>query len=91
MQVTVGLSELLVEFLLITLAFGWTLLSKEGGATGSGHVPIMGRLGMMLSSGSALTGRLGFVSVIAVAQVCTRIDNPVDGLLYSRSSDPCSL
>eukprot|EP00241_Pyramimonas_parkeae_P001725 CAMPEP_0114252500 /NCGR_PEP_ID=MMETSP0058-20121206/15870_1 /TAXON_ID=36894 /ORGANISM="Pyramimonas parkeae, CCMP726" /LENGTH=495 /DNA_ID=CAMNT_0001366439 /DNA_START=41 /DNA_END=1528 /DNA_ORIENTATION=+ len=68
-QVTVGLSELLVEFLLITLAFGWTLLSKEGGATGSGHVPIMGRLGMMLSSGSALTGRLGFVSVIAVAQV----------------------
>jgi hypothetical protein len=66
-QVSLGMSELLVEFLLITLAFGWTLIDRQGG--NATQDPILGRLGLALSTGSAWATRLTFIGVVAAVQV----------------------
>eukprot|EP00238_Polyblepharides_amylifera_P009073 CAMPEP_0196586844 /NCGR_PEP_ID=MMETSP1081-20130531/55777_1 /TAXON_ID=36882 /ORGANISM="Pyramimonas amylifera, Strain CCMP720" /LENGTH=375 /DNA_ID=CAMNT_0041908855 /DNA_START=111 /DNA_END=1238 /DNA_ORIENTATION=- len=63
-QVTLGLSELLIEFLLITLAFGWTLMPK-----GEASVPLLGRFGLAMSSGSSWIIRMAFFGAIAMSQV----------------------
>eukprot|EP00959_Pyramimonas_sp_CCMP1952_P001646 33960-Pyramimonas_sp.AAC.1 len=73
-QVSLGTSELIIEFLLITLAFGWTLLGKGGvddNSTGASHlsvVPVLGKLGLALSSGAAWKLRTLFFGAIASAQ-----------------------
>jgi len=61
------MSELLVEFLLITLAFGWTLIDRQGG--NATQDPILGRLGLALSTGSAWATRLSFIGTVAAVQV----------------------
>lgn len=61
------MSELLVEFLLITLAFGWTLIDRQGG--NATQDPILGRLGLALSTGSAWATRLTFIGTVAAVQV----------------------
>jgi len=66
-QVSLGMSELLVEFLLITLAFGWTLIDRQGG--NATQDPILGRLGLALSTGSAWATRLSFIGTVAAVQV----------------------
>lgn len=67
-QVAGGLSELTVEFLLVTLAFGWTLIPSSGGDN-STHVPILGKLGVVLATGSQVKLRALFILTIAGAQV----------------------
>mmetsp|Transcript_5992 Transcript_5992/g.10373 ORF Transcript_5992/g.10373 Transcript_5992/m.10373 type:complete len:503 (+) Transcript_5992:280-1788(+) len=73
-QAALGASELLIEFLLITLAFGWTLIGKQGvaddNATGDSTIaPFLGKFGLALSTGTAWRMRLAFFGSLASSQV----------------------
>ncbi|KAK3280944.1 hypothetical protein CYMTET_11235 [Cymbomonas tetramitiformis] len=65
-QMMLGMSELVIQFVLITLGFGWTLI---GAAGADNHTPMLGALGRVLSTGGATKMRTVFFSLVAGAQV----------------------